>query len=106
MMGRAAYQLPWLLNEADAKLFGDPQVERTRQGVIESIMPYVSRELAKGVPLNAMTKHLLGLFNGIPGARAYRRQLSENATKPGAGLGVLRTALAHVRDETAERAAA
>lgn len=106
MMGRAAYQTPWLLHETDAKLFGEAPAERTRDDVIEAIVPYISRELANGVPLNAMTKHLLGLFNGIPGARAFRRHLSENATRPGAGISVLRTALAHVHAELAERAAA
>lgn len=106
MMGRAAYQLPWLLNEVDAKLFGEEQVERTRHGVIDEIMPYIARELANGTPLNAMTKHILGLFNGLPGARAFRRHLSENSTRPGAGLDVLRIALAQVDREPAERAAA
>ena len=69
-------------------------------------MPYVARELAGGTPLNAMTKHILGLFHGLPGARAFRRHLSENATKPGAGLNVLRTALGFIRESAAERAAA
>jgi tRNA-dihydrouridine synthase A len=106
MLGRAAYQSPWLLNGADARLFGDEQVERTRHDVIEAMTPYIARELAQGVPLNAMTKHLLGLFNGVPGARAFRRHLSENATRRGAGVDVLRKALAYVERDPAERAAA
>ena len=69
-------------------------------------MPYIARELANGTPLNVMTMHILGLFNGLPGARAYRRHLSENAIKRGAGLDVVRAALDHVRDAPAERAAA
>jgi tRNA-dihydrouridine synthase A len=106
MMGRAAYQSPWLLAAADAELFGDAQRAWTRHEVVRAYFPYVARELAKGAPLNVMTKHLLGLFNGLPGARAFRRHLSENATKPGAGIEVLRAALALVPESIAESAAA
>jgi len=106
MMGRAAYQTPWLLAEADRRLFGEPQCMRTRTEAVETLLPYVARELERGTPLNAMTKHLLGLFNGIPGARAFRRHLSENAVKAGAGIEVIETALAAVRDADEERAAA
>ncbi len=106
MMGRAAYQSPWLLADTDRQLFGEMSAVRSRHDAIQTYMPYVARELAKGAPLNAMTKHLLGLFNGLPGARAFRRHLSENATKPGAGLDVVRSALAFVVEDNAERAAA
>ena len=106
MMGRAAYQSPWLLADADARLFGEASTRRARHDAVEAYIPYVARELGKGVPLNAMTKHLLGLFNGLPGARAFRRHLSENAVKPGAGADVLRAALAFVAEPEAERAAA
>ena len=106
MMGRAAYQSPWLLAEADANLFVVRQSVQTRHDVVRAYMSYVSRELANGVPLNAMTKHLLGMFNGLPGARAFRRHLSENATKPGAGLDVLLAALALVPEHAVESAAA
>ncbi len=106
MMGRAAYQSPWLLAGADARLFGDASTTRARHDAVEAYIPYVGRELGKGVTLNAMTKHLLGLFNGLPGARAFRRHLSENAVKPGAGVDVLRGALAFVAEPVAERAAA
>jgi len=106
MLGRAAYQSPWLLADADAELFGDAPQVLSRHQMLRSFMPYVARELAEGAPLNAMTKHVLGLFNGLPGARAFRRHLSENATKPGAGLDVLRAALALVPEEIVESAAA
>ena len=106
MLGRAAYQSPWLLSAADAELFGDHARDWTRHEVVRTYMPYIARELGKGAPLNAMTKHLLGLFNGLPGARAFRRHLSENATKPGAGIEVLRAALALVPETVTERAAA
>jgi tRNA-dihydrouridine synthase A len=94
MMGRAAYQTPALLSEVDAKLFGgEPASIDT---AVERYCAYIERELARGVPLNAMTKHMLGLFNGKPGARLFRRHLSENATKHGAGIEVLREALSHI----------
>jgi len=79
------------------------QLERV-DGVM--FIPYVERGLERGVPLNAMTKHTLGIFHGLPGARLYRRHLSENATKPGAGVEVLRQALDLVREQLARRAAA
>jgi tRNA-dihydrouridine synthase A len=63
---------------------------------VEAYLDYVERQLAQGVPLNAMTRHMLGLFNARPGARLFRRHLSENATRPGAGIEVLREALALV----------
>ncbi len=106
MMGRAAYQTPWVLSEVDRRLFGSNDSAGTRFDVVEAFMPYIERELAKGVPLNVMTMHILGLFNGIPGARAFRRHLSENAIKRGAGLDVVRAALRHIGEVPAERAAA
>ena len=106
MMGRAAYQSPWLLAEVDSTLFAAPRPVATRRAAVEAFMPYMARELQNGTPLNAMTKHLLGLFNGLPGARAFRRHLSENAVKPGAGFAVVETALSFIRDDAEERAAA
>lgn len=106
MMGRAAYQSPWLLADADAEVFGEASPSWSRHDVVRAYIPYIARELGTGAPLNSMTKHLLGLFNGLPGARAFRRHLSENATKPGAGTEVLRAALALVPETVAESAAA
>jgi tRNA-dihydrouridine synthase A len=106
MMGRAAYQSPWVLADADKALFGEAPPMRTRREAVTALMPYIGRELQAGAPLNAMTKHLLGLFNGLPGARAFRRHLSENAVKPGADLAVVETALSFIRDDAEERAAA
>jgi tRNA-dihydrouridine synthase A len=106
MMGRAAYQTPWIRADADRALFGEAALPRTRHEAVVAFMPYMARELHHGTPLNAMTKHLLGLFNGVPGARAFRRHLSENAVKPGAGLAVVEAALAFIRDDAEERAAA
>lgn len=105
MMGRAAYQTPWVLADVDAVIFGEPARGMTRVQALEAFKPYVARELAKGAPLNTMTKHVLGLFNGLPGARAFRRHLSENAVKPGAGVAVIDQALAFVREGRASAAA-
>jgi tRNA-dihydrouridine synthase A len=92
MLGRAAYQHPAMLAEVDARFFGG--APRDIDAAVEAYVEYVARKLGDGVPLNAMIRHLLGLFNGRPGARLFRRHLSENATRPGAGVAVLRDALA------------
>jgi tRNA-dihydrouridine synthase A len=87
MLGRAAYHDPAILLDVDERFFGDER--RTMEDALEDYIQYIERELARGVPLNTMTKHMLGLFNGQPGGRLFRRHLSENATKRGAGLEVL-----------------
>jgi tRNA-dihydrouridine synthase A len=92
MIGREAYQNPWVLAQADQVIFGDPRPAPFTLEVLEAYLPYVERNLSAGVPLNAMTRHILGLFQGRPGARAWRRHLSENAHRPGAGVEVLRAA--------------
>jgi tRNA-dihydrouridine synthase A len=102
MLGRAAYQNPSLLADVDPRFFGAPS--RPPGEAIALYIDYVARKLKEGVPLNAMTKHLLGLFNGQPGARLFRRHLSENATRPGAGIETLLTALAFVQATRARAA--
>jgi tRNA-dihydrouridine synthase A len=82
MIGRAAYRNPWLLANADREIFGDRHALPTRHQVLEAYLPYLKRELAAGVSPNAMTRHILGLFQGQPGARRWRRAISENAGKP------------------------
>jgi tRNA-dihydrouridine synthase A len=94
MVGRAAYQNPYMMAVVDQRLFGITKPAPEREAIIEAFLPYVERQLARGVPLNAMTRHILGLFNGMPGGRAWRRHLSENAHRPGAGIEVIREALA------------
>ena len=84
MVGRAAYHNPWLLADADRLLFGDPSPPPSRQQVVQQLLPFVDRELQAGTPLNRITRHILGLFHGQPGARAWRRTLSEQAWRPGA----------------------
>ena len=91
MLGRAAYQNPAMLLEVDERFFGAPP--RNLDTAIEGYCDYIERKLVQGVRLHSMTKHMLGLFNGRPGARAFRRHLSENAMRDGAGIAVLREAL-------------
>jgi tRNA-dihydrouridine synthase A len=90
MIGRAAYHNPYpLLAEADRRLFGDDHAIASRHQVVEEMLPYIADELARGSRLHTITRHMLGLFHGMPGGRAWRRQLGERAVKPGAGLKVL-----------------
>ena len=89
MIGRAAYQHPWLLSAADALIFGDDHPQPTQHEVVMAFADYAERQLADGVPMNAMTRHLLGLFQGRPGARAWRRHLSQHAHRDDAGIDVL-----------------
>ncbi|MCZ6605736.1 MAG: tRNA dihydrouridine(20/20a) synthase DusA [Alphaproteobacteria bacterium] len=103
MLGRAAYQNPYILSEITNEIDGTPPP--VREDIIRRLMPYVDRELARGTRLQAITRHILGLFNGRRGARAWRRHLSENAVKPGADAQVIRDALAHVADHTSAHAA-
>lgn len=106
MMGRAAYQTPWVLSTVDRDVYGAEQGPGTRVMAVERFIPYMEAELATGTPLNAMTKHILGLFNTLSGARAFRRHLSENAVRAGAGTDVVREALEFVRNSANEQEAA
>ena len=101
MLGRAAYQEPWRLLMADPELFGEAPPHATMQDVFEAMMPYIERELSRGVRLHSITRHFVGAFHGVPGARAFRRHLAENGVKPGAGVDVLREAMALVEHRKA-----
>tara|TARA_R110000824_G_scaffold92276_8_gene224044 strand:- start:7 stop:996 length:990 start_codon:yes stop_codon:yes gene_type:complete len=92
MLGRAAYQNPSLLGHVDSELFG-AGAPISPHDALRAYRPYMTERLAAGTGLHAMTRHMLGLFNGQPGARAWRRILSERAPKPGAGLDVLDAAV-------------
>jgi tRNA-dihydrouridine synthase A len=96
MMGRAAYQHPELLLGVDPILFDEPARHDGSRAALEAYLPYVASQLDRGVPLAAMTRHLLGLFAGQPGARAYRRVLASEAVKAGAGIGVIARAIAEI----------
>ncbi|MEM8784229.1 MAG: tRNA dihydrouridine(20/20a) synthase DusA [Pseudomonadota bacterium] len=104
MLGRAAYQTPDLLADVDRVLFGDAP-GASRCDAVRSFFPYLEARLGEGVRLHAMTRHMVGLFQGQPGARAWRRHLSTEAVKPGAGPDVVETALGFVEAFEGEAAA-
>ncbi|MEF3366661.1 tRNA dihydrouridine(20/20a) synthase DusA [Methylocystis sp. 9N] len=97
MIGRAAYQDPALLLDVDAEFFGAPAPLEDAFAAVDAFIPYVEAQLAKGEKLSAMTRHVLGLFPGMPGARAFRRRLALDAVRPGAGIETLRGAVDEVR---------
>ena len=97
MMGRAAYKEPWRLLEVDALWDEAPPVASAREAAF-AMLPYIERALAEGVRLNSIVRHMLGLFAGVPGARAFRRHLATAAVRPGAGCEVLEEALSFVAD--------
>lgn len=101
MVGREAYQNPYLLAEVDRLLYDDDRVVPSRHQVVLDMVPYIEQELAKGNHLAHITRHMLGLFQGVPGARAWRRYLSENACRRDAGVPVLLEALAKVSHQDA-----
>ncbi len=96
MLGREAYQNPYLLSGVDQTLFSLPAETRSRQEYLLAYVPYIESELAKGTALNHMTRHILGLFKGEKGGRQFRRHLSEHSHRPNAGIEVLHDALAYV----------
>ena len=99
MLGRAAYQEPWRLLAVDPEIFGETAPLASMKDVFEAMMPYIEHELlARGTRLHAITRHFVGAFHGVPGARAFRRHLAERGVRPGAGLDVLRDAIALVED--------
>ena len=93
MVGREAVSNPWLFADVDRRFFGAQSPVPSRGDILRAWMPYLSAQLQEGVPLARMTRHALGLFHGCAGARAWRRALSEEAVRPGAGLAVLHQAL-------------
>ncbi|MEO1226880.1 MAG: tRNA dihydrouridine(20/20a) synthase DusA [Pseudomonadota bacterium] len=103
MLGRAAYQNPFMLAEADRALFGDVAEPPDRLEIVDRMTPYIERAVAHGAPLHAITRPMLGLFQGQPGARAWRRHLSENASRRGAGSDVVRAAADLFRHALASR---
>src|SRR5919109_622039 len=98
MMGRTAYQEPWRLLAVDSLLFGEPARFASPKAAAEALIPYIERELARGTRLHAVTRHALGLFRGVPGARAFRRHLATEATKPAADAATFRAAIALIAD--------
>jgi tRNA-dihydrouridine synthase A len=106
MLGRAAYQEPWRLLTVDSELFGEAAPFAAMKDVLEAMMPYIERELAAGTRLHSIIRHFVGAFHGVPGARAFRRHLAEHGVRAGAGIDVLRNAIALVEDRVAASIAA
>ena len=101
MIGRAAYHAPALLGCADRRIFGASGTDVDAETAVAAMLPYIEEERRRGTSLHAITRHMLGAFQGRPGARAWRRVLSENAHRPGAGPELVRRALAEVVPEPA-----
>ncbi|MFI4968195.1 MAG: tRNA dihydrouridine(20/20a) synthase DusA [Gammaproteobacteria bacterium] len=97
MVGREAVSNPYLFADVDRRFFGSSAESLSRGEVLQAWLPYIAAQLQEGVPLARMTRHALGLFHGCPGARAWRRALSEEAVRPGAGLTVLHQALSSLK---------
>jgi tRNA-dihydrouridine synthase A len=100
MMGRAAYQEPWRLLSVDPVLYGAAAPCASPRQAAQALVPYIEQVLAGGERLHAVTRHILGLFRGVPGARAFRRHLATEAVKPGVDAGVLLAALAQLPQDT------
>ncbi|WED21586.1 tRNA dihydrouridine(20/20a) synthase DusA [Vibrio sp. JC009] len=99
MVGREAYQNPYLLSQVDQVIFGLDKPAKKRRLVVEEMYPYIEKELVNGAYLGHITRHMLGLFQNMPGARQWRRYISENAHKKGAGIEVVQAALAKIPSE-------
>jgi tRNA-dihydrouridine synthase A len=98
MVGREAYENPWFLADADPLVFGRPRTcPSDEKELLEAYIPYLEEQMAEGVPLHIMTKHLLGLFSGKPGARKFRQIMGEGACRPGVGVQLVRDAMAAIR---------
>ena len=99
MVGREAYHNPWLLAQVDSQLYAAPDSFNQRKAVIDAFIPYVEQQLSQGVTLAPMSKPILGLFQGIAGARYWRRYISENAFKPNADSKILLQAMQKILDD-------
>jgi tRNA-dihydrouridine synthase A len=99
MVGRAVYHDPYFLAKVDQEIYGDEQTSNvTRMQILARLLPYVQGQLDKGVPLKAISRHLLGLFQGVKGAKAWRRYISENAYKKQSGVEVLERAASFIEE--------
>ena len=97
MLGRAAYHNPAdVLGPADRVIFGTDTPDRAPEEAVQAMLPYIEAHLTEGGKLHQITRHMLGLFTGRPGARAWRRVLSQGATRPGAGPELVQEALSHI----------
>jgi tRNA-dihydrouridine synthase A len=101
MMGRAAYHDPLVLAQVDRQFYGEPDLAVTAEDAVLAMLPYVAGEVARGTRLPAIARHMLGVFNGLPGARRWRRIMTVDAIRPGAGVETVRAALAAVTESRA-----
>jgi tRNA-dihydrouridine synthase A len=99
MIGREAYQNPWMLAQADRLIFGSESLIENRHQIIEALIPYVDKEISAGTPINRITRHILGLFQGQPGAKKWRRMLSEESHKSGSESSLISRAAAQVTEQ-------
>lgn len=106
MLGRAAYHTPWVLADADRLFWNEPATAPERAAVVDAMMVYAARLRREGLPIRMVTRHMMGLCAGLPGARAWRRHLSEVARHDEAGPEVIAEAFAKVREDSAADAAA
>jgi tRNA-dihydrouridine synthase A len=106
MLGRAAYHDPWRLLAVDSELFGETPPHAAMKDVFEAMVPYIESQLAQGVRLHSITRHFVGAFHGVPGARAFRRHLAENGARANAGVDALRDAIAKVGERAVASIAA
>ncbi len=104
MMGRVAYQEPWRLLDVDPQIFGVAAQFTSPKEAALALVPYIEREVSKGVKVHAITRHVLGLFRAVPGARAFRRHLATEAVKPDSSAAVMADALALVLDRATDLA--
>ncbi|MCA1241033.1 tRNA dihydrouridine(20/20a) synthase DusA [Stappia stellulata] len=105
MLGRAAYHDPWLLAGVDSRFYGTADPVASRVEAVERFRPFILERLKEGARVNQLLRHMLGLYHGVPGARAWRRRLTVDAVRPGAGVEVLDTALAEIGEATLDKAA-
>ena len=96
MIGREVYHNPWLISDVDTNFYGCDRQVSTRHNVLRAYLPYVKGQLIEGTPLQHMTRHILSIFHGQPGGKAFRRHLSENAFRKDAGIDVLEKAMSLV----------
>ena len=96
MLGREVYHNPYILAQVDRLFYGDTALPVTREEVLQRLLPYIARELEKGTRLHQVTRHIMGLYQGMPGARSWRRHLSEHGVKNSAGIETLREAASFV----------
>ena len=93
MIGRAAYQNPYILAKVDQQFYENTAPKRSRLEIVEALKPYIQSELKQGQPLNRITRHILGLFQGKPGAKRWRQVISQQAHLSNAGLNVIDNAI-------------